>query len=77
MVIKAYLPVTESFGFDKDLRCATFFQAFLQMIFDHLENIAGDAFDATTKTGETVKAIKKRKSLSEDVPDLSRYLDKL
>jgi elongation factor 2 len=47
------------------------------MIFDHWENIAGDAFDITTKAGETVKAIRKRKGLSEEVPELSRYLDKL
>jgi elongation factor 2 len=77
MVIKAHLPVTESFGFDKALRSATSGQAFPQMIFDHWENVQGNIFDPTSKLAETVKGVRKRKGISEELPELSRYLDKL
>lgn len=33
--MKAYLPVSESFGFNADLRAATGGQAFPQAVFDH------------------------------------------
>jgi len=77
MIIKAHLPVTESFGFDKDLRSATSGQAFPQMIFDHWECIEGDPFKAGNMLYDSVRAVRKRKGLSEDVPALDRYLDKL
>ena len=77
MQIKAYLPVMESFGFDKDLRSATSGQAFPQTIFDHWENLEGDPFTAGNALGDAVRATRKRKGLSEDVPALDRYLDKL
>jgi elongation factor 2 len=35
--IKGYLPVSESFGFNSDLRQRTDGQAFSQLIFDHWE----------------------------------------
>jgi elongation factor 2 len=37
----------------------------------------GAALDPTSKTGLVVRATRKRKGLSEDVPPLDRYLDKL
>lgn len=77
MVIKAYLPVMESFGFDKDLRGATSGQAFPQMIFDHWEPLVGDAFEPGNKLSDTVSAVRKRKGLDEKIPALDRYLDKL
>jgi elongation factor 2 len=77
MNIKAYLPVMESFGFDKDLRGATSGQAFPQMIFDHWETLEGDPFTAGNQLYDAVKATRKRKGLSEEVPGLDRYLDKL
>ena len=77
MVIKAHLPVMESFGFDKDLRGATSGQAFPQMIFDHWENLQGDPFEEGSKLAETIKAVRKRKGLDLAIPPLDRYLDKL
>jgi elongation factor 2 len=77
MVIKAHLPVTESFGFDKELRGATSGQAFPQMIFDHWENVAGDPFDAANPLGKTIRDIRTRKGLAADIPSLDRYLDRL
>jgi elongation factor 2 len=77
MIIRAHLPVMESFGFDKDLRAATSGQAFPQMIFDHWENLQGDAFEAGNKLSDTIRAVRKRKGLDEAIPALDRYLDRL
>jgi elongation factor 2 len=75
--IKAYLPVMESFGFTADLRSHTGGQAFPQCVFDHWQMLNGDPLDATQKTGQIVLGIRKRKGLSEEVPPLDKYLDKL
>jgi elongation factor 2 len=76
-IIKAYLPVMESFGFDKDLRGATSGQAFPQMIFDHWENLEGDPFSKGNSLNDIVSATRKRKGLSIDIPTLDKYLDRL
>merc|ERR1712146_189794 len=41
--VKAYLPVAESFGFVAALRQQTSGQAFPQCVFDHWDNMPGDA----------------------------------
>jgi len=75
--IKAYLPVMESFGFTADLRSHTGGQAFPQCVFDHWQQLTGDPLDYSTKIGAIVQGIRKRKGLSEEVPPLDKYLDKL
>merc|ERR1711937_761964 len=78
VTLLAYLPVLESFGFTADLRSHTGGKAFPQMSFDHWEPMSGDPYeDNGNKTRETVLSIRKRKGLSEGVPEISRYLDKL
>jgi len=77
MTLLAYLPVMESFGFTADLRSNTGGKAFPQCSFDHWEQLGGNPFDAGNKCNETVLAVRKRKGLSDGVPELSRYLDKL
>merc|ERR1712153_13080 len=59
------------------LREATSGQAFPQCIFDHWEEMNGDALDEDDKLGELVRSIRKRKKLSDDVPPLDRYMGKL
>merc|ERR1712130_675343 len=49
-VVKAYLPVNESFGFTADLRSNTGGQAFPQCVFDHWQVMPGNPLDETTKT---------------------------
>merc|ERR1712076_190760 len=44
-VVKAYLPVNESFGFTADLRSNTGGQAFPQCVFDHWQVMQGDPLD--------------------------------
>jgi elongation factor 2 len=77
MTLLAYLPVMESFGFTADLRSNTGGKAFPQCSFDHWEPLSGDPYDATSKVNETVLAVRKRKGLAVEVPEISRYLDKL
>ncbi|KAJ2784814.1 translation elongation factor 2 [Coemansia interrupta] len=74
--IKAYLPVSESFGFTADLRSATGGQAFPQSIFDHWQLMSG-ACNEPGKVFDTVTALRVRKGLTADLPPLDRFLDKL
>jgi len=76
-VVKAYLPVNESFGFTADLRSNTGGQAFPQCVFDHWQVMPGDPMQAGTKPYEIVQATKVRKGLKPGNPDLASYLDKL
>merc|ERR1712117_196207 len=76
-VVKAYLPVNESFGFTADLRSATGGQAFPQCVFDHWEVINNDPTEPGTKSNEIVTATRKRKGIPEGVPPLDRFYDKL
>ncbi|KAF9248096.1 hypothetical protein DTO013E5_4942 [Penicillium roqueforti] len=77
-MVKAYLPVNESFGFPADLRSATGGQAFPQSIFDHWSILPGGSpLDPTTKPGQVVQEMRKRKGLKEVVPGYENYYDKL
>jgi len=76
-VVKAYLPVNESFGFTADLRSNTGGQAFPQCVFDHWQAMPGDPLAENTRTYDIVQACKSRKGLKPGNPDLANYLDKL
>jgi len=76
-VVKAYLPVNESFGFTADLRSNTGGQAFPQCVFDHWQVMPGDPLQDSTKPNEIVEVTKKRKGLKPGNPDLGNYLDKM
>merc|ERR1719410_2835063 len=76
-VVKAYLPVNESFGFTADLRSNTGGQAFPQCMFDHWQILPGDPLQEGTKPHQIVQTTKERKGLKPGNPDLGNYLDKL
>jgi elongation factor 2 len=76
MTLLAHLPVLESFGFTNDLRSQTGGKAFPQCVFDHWAPMSGDPC-AEGKANEIILSVRKRKGLSENPPDISRYLDKL
>merc|ERR1712241_1056415 len=76
-VVKAYLPVNESFGFTADLRSDTGGQAFPQCVFDHWQILPGDPMDGSSKTYQIVQDTKQRKGLKPGNADLGNYLDKL
>jgi len=75
--VKAYLPVSESFGFTADLRAATGGQAFPQCVFDHWQQFPGDPLEPKTLANTTVLNIRTRKGLRPDIPALDSFLDKL
>jgi elongation factor 2 len=75
--LKAYLPVSESFGFTNHLRSATSGQAFPQMVFDHWEIINYDPLDSKSKAYEIMDKIRRRKGMKCEIPIVSDYLDKL
>ncbi|EEC20173.1 elongation factor, putative [Ixodes scapularis] len=76
-VVKAYLPVNESFGFTADLRSNTGGQAFPQCVFDHWQILPGDPLDTKTRPHTVVMETRKRKGLKDSLPDLDQYFDKL
>jgi len=77
VIVKAFLPVAESFGFTQHLRSMTSGRAFPQCVFDHWETITTDPFEPTSKSGTLVEAIRKRKGLKAGIPTIDNFLDKL
>ena len=77
VVVKAYLPVAESFGFTADLRSHTSGQAFPQCVFDHWQVIPGKVYEPNSQNGKVVKSIRKRKGLPEDIPKAEAFIDRL
>ncbi|KAJ6501881.1 eukaryotic translation elongation factor 2 [Mycena sanguinolenta] len=75
--IKAYVPVSESFGLNAALREATSGKAFPQSTFDHWAAISGSPLDKGSKAEDIVMKIRTRKGLSPGIPPLENYLDKL
>lgn len=61
-VITAKLPVSEMFGFDATLKSATSGRGFYSLIETAFERVPKELFELT------VKAIRKRKGLTEDIP---------
>jgi len=77
LTVKAYLPVSQSFGFTAHLRSLTSGQAFPQCVFDHWEAIASDPFDTKGIAYPIAMAIRKRKGLKQELPNLNDYIDKM
>ena len=77
LVVKAYLPVAESFGFTAHLRSLTSGQAFPQCVFSHWDIINQDPFDVKSKAYEITMQIRKRKGLKQELPVLADYIDKI
>lgn len=75
-IVKAFLPVAESFGFSSVLRENTQGMAFPQNFFDHWEKISGTPYE-DNKAAEIVLGIRKRKGMKEELPPMDYYIDKL
>uniref|UniRef100_A0A1I8BHP6 Tr-type G domain-containing protein n=1 Tax=Meloidogyne hapla TaxID=6305 RepID=A0A1I8BHP6_MELHA len=76
-IVKAHLPVNESFGFTADLRSNTGGQAFPQCVFDHWQILPGDPFEGSSRPAQVVADTRKRKGLKEGIPSLDNFYDKL
>jgi len=68
IVLKGYLPVAESFGFNQDLRANTGGQAFPQCVFDHWDYLESDPYQVGGKAEGMVLAIRKRKGRKTEMP---------
>ena len=77
MHLKAYLPVSESFGFNGELGKASGGRAFPQMSFSHWALFGGNPTVEGTKANTAVRETRKRKGLADEIPPLDRFLDKL
>lgn len=75
--IKAFLPVSESFGLADALRQATAGRASPQCIFDHWQPLKSDPIEVGSKSNLVVEHIRKRKGLKAGVPPLDQFVDKL
>ena len=64
-------------GFTEELRSQTGGQAFPQCVMDHWQVMPGDPLDPTSKSGAIVREIRLRKGLTENIPPLENFLDKL
>jgi elongation factor 2 len=76
-LIRAYLPVLESFGFTELLRKNTGGQAFPQMKFSHWKMCSGDPLKEGTPAYLIVMDTRKRKGLKEELPKFGDYYDKI
>jgi len=76
-ILKAHLPVAESFGFTAALRGATAGQAFPQSVFDHWKIVESDPMVDGSAANELVNSIRARKGLKLELPTPSLYLDTL
>jgi len=77
VIVKAFLPVVESFGFPQELLGATSGRARPQLLFDHWQVIEGDPFVEGTLANQIVADIRKRKGLPAQLPTLDKFMDKL
>jgi len=76
-IVKAYLPVAESFGFTAHLRDSTSGQAFAQNVFDHWKTLSSDPTDTSSEAYQVVTEIRKWKGLKEGIPRLENFVDRL
>jgi elongation factor 2 len=76
-IMRAYLPVAESFGFSTELRSETSGQAFPLMSFDHWQTIDDDPLVLGTTTANIVLKTRQRKRLPATIPPLDSFIDKL
>jgi elongation factor 2 len=76
-IVKAYLPVLESFGFTNFLRANTSGQAFPQLIFSHWQVLNGDITEEDSPANKACLAVRKRKGMKDGLPKFADYFDKI
>ena len=77
VMMKCFLPVSESFGFNGHLRNVTSGKAFPQMAFNHWEVINSNPFEENSTAMKIIKEIRKRKGIKTELPKLEDLVDKL
>ncbi len=69
-VISGYIPVSETFGFSKELRSATSGKAFWQFFFDHWEKMPQKL------STQVVNDLRRRKGLSAELPKPEKFMER-
>jgi len=77
LIMDAYLPVAESFGFVETLRGETSGKAMADMTFSHWQRVSGNPMKPGTRAHDVVMEIRKRKGLKLELPKLSEFHDRL
>jgi len=62
-IVKAHIPVLESFGFSANLRGSTGGRAFPQLLFSHWQPVSGDPTIETSNSGVLVKKTRERRRM--------------
>merc|ERR1711976_121754 len=85
-MIKAFIPLIESFGFETDIRYHTLGQAFCLTVFDHWSVVPGDPLDKSISlrpleiidtsglSRELMVKTRRRKGMSEDI-SINKFFD--
>jgi elongation factor 2 len=68
-VISGLIPVSETFGFSKELRSTTSGRAFWQMLFDHWEKMPPKI------AVQVISDLRRRKGLSPEVPKPEKFME--
>lgn len=76
-ILRAFLPVSESFGFTGLLREKTNGKAFPNCSFDHWEMMNGNPLVESDKLGKIILDVRKRKGLKVAIPQVADFLDRL
>jgi len=75
--VKAFLPVSESFGFTELLRKNTGGKAFPQMKFSHWQIMSGNPLIEGSMANTVLVHCRERKGLKADLPKFADYYDKI
>lgn len=76
-ILRAFLPVSESFGFTGLLREKTNGKAFPNCSFDHWEVMNGNPLEPNDKLAKIILDVRKRKGLKVAIPQVADFLDRL
>jgi elongation factor 2 len=68
-VITGFIPVSETFGFSKELRSTTSGRAFWQTFFDHWEKMPQKLAE------EVILDLRRRKGLASEIPKPEKFME--
>lgn len=77
MLVRAYLPVSESFGFTAFVREQTSGQGFPNCVMDHWDTLEGNYLETNSQLGKLVTTVRVRKGLKPEVENVNNFMDKL
>lgn len=77
ILVKAELPVAESFGFTAMVRERTSGQGFPNCIFSHWETLEGVYNKPDSHLQKIITSVRVRKGMKAEVPDVNTFMDKL